>query len=191
LAESNQPQTASTGSESVLADVEAVVRPVVAACGLELFDLALRAERSGWVLRVVIDAPASRDATGGVTVDECADISRDVSTALDATDPIKHAYALEVSSPGVERPLRGPEDYVRFEGKSAKVKLTKAREGIGTVARGVLAGVQDDNLMLARGEGDLVALPFESIRQAQLVFEIVAQPKKTPSKKSRPKGRRD
>ena len=186
MVELNQPQTVRSASVSVLADVEAVVRPVLAANGLELFDLSLRAERGGWIMRVVIDAPAVRDATGGVTVDECANVSRDVSTALDEADPVPHAYVLEVSSPGVERVLRGSADYLRFEGKSAKVTLTEPREGIGTVARGVLAGVRDDNLMLMRGEGDVVALPFGSIRRAQLVFELVAQPKKTPSKKRRP-----
>src|SRR5690606_12555219 len=115
-----------------VAAVRALVEPVVAAHGLELVELEWASGRQGLVLRVVIDhpepppaepaAPAALEA-GGVTLDDCVRVSRDLSTALDVEDPVAHSYSLEVSSPGIDRPLRSARDFRRQVGRLAKVKL--------------------------------------------------------------------
>jgi len=84
---------------------------------MELVDLEWRREKGGWVLRIFIDKP------GGVTVGDCAKISEMISKILDKEDLIHHSYVLEVSSPGIERPLVKKEDYERFKGEKAKIIL--------------------------------------------------------------------
>lgn len=184
-------QTSQRGGAQ-LGAVEAVVRPVLDAHGLELFDLSLRAERGGWVLRVVIDAVESDGSEQHVTVDQCADVSRDLSTALDVADPLPNAYTLEVSSPGVERPLRSESDYARFEGRVAKLALLAPMEGVGSVVRGTLAGVQAGVVKVDTGAEAPVLVPLADIKRANLVYEMPGQPKKGASKKKRrSKERRD
>ena len=101
--------------------------------GLEIFDVQLRREAIGWVLRVVIDRPAgSRDdvaAEEAVSVADCQRVSRDVSAALDVEFTFEHAYTLEVSSPGLDRPLRGVADCRRFRGRLAKFVTTAPVDG--------------------------------------------------------------
>jgi ribosome maturation factor RimP len=105
-----------------LAALTRVVEPIVRAHGAEVVDLELRSERGGWILRVYVEKAgasenglSTRDAA--VNLELCANVSRDLSPALDVADLIAHAYELEVSSPGVERPLKTPRDYTRFAGQ--------------------------------------------------------------------------
>ncbi|PIE05901.1 MAG: hypothetical protein CSA75_02330 [Sorangium cellulosum] len=184
---------AKTSGKAKVSDVEAVVRPVLEAHGLELFDLSFRVESGGWVLRVIIDTPEADNAVNGVTVSQCADVSRDLSTALDVQDPLPHAYSLEVSSPGVERPLRGRSDFIRFHGQPAKLSLREAMEGVGATIRGKLAGVDDEVVKVDAGQPELLSIPISAIKRANLVYEMPGQPKKGNSKKKRRsnKGRRD
>ena len=96
---------------SVIDNIIAVAGPLLSGKDMELVDIEFRKEGVGKVLRLYIDKP------GGVTVDDCADISRELSTLLDINDIIEERYVLEVSSPGLRRPLKKIEDFKKFEGK--------------------------------------------------------------------------
>jgi ribosome maturation factor RimP len=180
-----------TRSSEDMSRLEAVVRPVLVAHGVELFDLVLRRERAGWVLRVVIDVLDAPGQPPSVTVDQCADVSRDLSTALDVADLLDHAYVLEVSSPGVERPLRSLRDYDRFAGKLAKLWWTTAPSARTTVLQARLRGTQGDTVLLEADGGSPREVPFAEIKKAQLVFERPGHPKsKARNPKQRAKERR-
>jgi len=103
--------------------VRAVAAPIVRALALELADVECLGQGPGMVLRVCIDKP------GGVTVQDCEHVHLSLSHALDVDDPIPHAYTLEVSSPGLDRPLKRREDYARALGKPINLKLTRPCEG--------------------------------------------------------------
>lgn len=177
---------------ALLGEVEAVVCPVLQAHGLDLFDLSFRVEKGGWVLRVTIEPPVE-SVERGVTLEQCAEVSRDISTALDVADPLAHAYTLEVSSPGVERPLRTLAHFSRFVGKPAKVTMRMPVEGMGMVLRGVIAGVDGESVLLDVGLPNPVVLALSDIKRANLVYELPSHPKKGNSKKKRRSGeeRRD
>jgi ribosome maturation factor RimP len=157
--------------------VQLAVLPVLAAHGVELVELVLRREQGGWILRVMVERAGSTEPSGGVSVDLCAGISRDISAALDVSDPISHAYTLEVSSPGVERSLRSRQDFERFAGKLAKVVLSRPLGDGQTALRGTLQGVREEQVLVDQGSGP-VAVPLGCIKAAHLVFEFPSQPKK-------------
>src|SRR4051794_34691277 len=127
----------------------AVIEPIVSAHGAELCDFELKNE-NGWVLRIYVErlgATANKLSTkdAAIDLDLCSNIARDLSPALDVADPIPYRYHLEVGSPGVERPLRRAEDFVRFAGEKAKLKLRAGVAGqkvlvgkLGAVDAGVL-----------------------------------------------------
>ena len=125
--------------------------------------------------RPTLQIMAERADGRGMTVDDCADISRVVSALLDVEDPLRGAYTLEISSPGIDRPLVKPHDFARFAGHVAKVETRRPIEGrkrfrgtlVETTDRGVRMGV----------EGGEVELPFEAIEKAKLVITdaLIAQ----------------
>jgi ribosome maturation factor RimP len=109
---------------SVEEQVRAIVDRVAASYGLEVWDVELRGTGGkSRMLRVFIDKPA------GVTHEDCEHVSREVSTILDVEDPIKGSYVLEVSSPGLDRKLRGPADYERFKGSLLKLQTLEPVNG--------------------------------------------------------------
>jgi len=169
---SKVPSSAKQKADALLA-VEQALQPVLRGFGVSLFELVLRRESSGWVLRVVIEPVGSNEPGGGVTVDLCAEISRELSAALDVADPIGHAYRLEVSSAGVERPLRSLSDYERFLGKKAKVVLAKPLGDGQHVVVGTLAGVDANGVRVDCELGDEpTQLAMADIKSAHLVFEF-------------------
>ena len=103
-------------STDLLATIEALIMPILTDLGMELIDLELKREGRDWFLRLFIDKP------GGVTLDDCVEVSRDVSAILEVEDPIESAYRLEVSSPGLDRPLKKAADFERFAGQQVKLK---------------------------------------------------------------------
>src|SRR5258705_1509042 len=126
----------------VVEQVRGVAARVAAAFGLEIFDVQFRREGKGMVLRILIDRPGpSATADDSVSVEDCARVSRDVSALLDVDDVVPTAYTLEVSSPGLDRPLRHADDYRRFSGRRAKLGMREAGEG-PTVFKGRPAGVE-------------------------------------------------
>ncbi len=148
---------------SVIGLVERFAGPLVRDMGIELVDVEFRREGHGWVLRVYIDRPR------GVTLDDCSTVSREISHYLEVEDPIDHAYHLEVSSPGLERPLKKERDFVRFAGRRARVKLREKRDG-QRVFTGILEGVREGAVLL-RTDAGLASFPPEEIARARLLFE--------------------
>jgi ribosome maturation factor RimP len=154
--------------------LSAVIDPVVRAHGAELVDFELKNE-AGWTLRVYVEklgAMAEKMTTkqAAVDLDLCANIARDLSTSLDVSDPIPYRYNLEVSSPGIERPLKKPADYVRFAGEKAKLKLKNAVQGQKVVV-GMLGQLNDGVLTLQDGSRSW-PIPLEDVVSARLVFEF-------------------
>jgi ribosome maturation factor RimP len=143
--------------------------------------MELKPERGGWVLRIYVEkagAAANRLSTREAAVDLelCANVSRDLSPALDVLDLIPHAYHLEVSSPGVERPLRAERDFTRFTGHKAKIKLREAVDG-QRVLVGSLAGVAEGKVRIALGT-QVRDVPLSSVDTARLVFEFGSKQRK-------------
>jgi ribosome maturation factor RimP len=162
--------------------VDAVVEPVVRAHGAEVVDLEFKSEPGGWVLRVFVEKLGSADANAdtrdaAVDLDLCSGVARDLSPALDVADVIPHRYHLEISSPGVERPLRKERDFVRFTGKKAKLKLTSSAASHGEkVVVGILAGVECGKVKVTDGSRQH-AISLDQIATARLVFEFGPAPK--------------
>src|SRR5690348_8803451 len=132
----------------VVEHIRAIAGRVAADRGLDIFDVQLRREASGMVLRVQIDRPGpAATAEESVSVEDCANVSRELSAILDVEDVVPTAYTLEVSSPGLDRPLRRAADYARFAGRRAKIVLRGAVDG-QTFFRGQLAGVEDETVLI-------------------------------------------
>lgn len=142
-----------------------LARSVVEPMGYELVGVEFfQRGKSGAVLRVYIDHP------DGITLDDCTLVSHQLSGVLDVEDPIRGNYDLEVSSPGLDRPLYGVDHYERFKGHRAKVKLVAKLEGQRNF-EGVLAGVDGGSLLL-EVEGGTRELPLDMIDSARLVPEF-------------------
>src|SRR5437660_3830800 len=136
------------GEASVVEQVRSVAIRVAASYGLEIFDVQFRREAPGMVLRVQIDRPGpAASAEESVSVEDCAHVSRDLSAILDVEDLVPTAYTLEVSSPGLDRPLRRADDYRRFTGRRAKIVMRQQVDGQGFF-KGRLAGVEGDNVLI-------------------------------------------
>lgn len=146
------------------AEIQAVVAPVVSSLGYELVGVEYLMQGRNGLLRVYID---SED---GITVDDCSRVSHQLSGVLDVEDPIRGKYQLEVSSPGLDRPLFSKEHFQRFTGHQAKLKMSVPVEGQRKF-RGVIRGVQDDRLQL-EVDGVELSLPLSAIAKANLVPEL-------------------
>ena len=155
--------------------IRAIAERVAGSYGLEIFDVQFRRESNGWMLRIFLDvlddgaAPASPDAS--VTVDDCAKVSRDVSAILDVEETIGHHYILEVSSPGLDRPLRGAGDYRRFVGRLAKIVVCEAVDNQKHFA-GRLQGLERDAVVIETAPGKRHLLPLSLITRARLDVEF-------------------
>src|SRR5437867_10260804 len=137
----------------VVEQVRETASRVASGYGLEIFDVQFRREASGMVLRVRIDRPGpAATADESVSVEDCANVSRDLSAILDVEDIVPTAYTLEVSSPGLDRPLRGLDDYRRFAGRRAKLVLREPLAGQGFI-RGRLAGVEGSEVLIEADNG--------------------------------------
>jgi ribosome maturation factor RimP len=140
--------------------------------GLDIFGVQFRREASGMVLRVQLDRPGpAATAEESVSVDDCARVSRDLSALLDVDDVVPGAYTLEVSSPGLDRPLRHAEDYRRFAGRRAKVVLREAVDG-QKFFRGVLGGVDGPDVLIDGEDGKRHRVPVDVITRANLEVEF-------------------
>lgn len=144
-------------------EVEAMIRPVVEAAGLELVDAALTRERGGRILRVTVDRE------GGVDLDALGGVSERISRRLDLEGFQPGPYSLEVSSPGIERPLRGPREYARRVGERVKVKLAQPVDGIRSL-HGTIVAANEAELRISTEEGER-AVAFDNIASARTVFE--------------------
>ena len=143
--------------------IETVITPTIAAMGYEIVRVHLSGGR-----RQILQIMADRLDGAPMTVENCADISRTVSALLDVEDPIAGAYVLEVSSPGIDRPLTRLKDFERYSGFEVRIE-TKAMIDGRRRFRGVLKGVAGDRVRL-EVEGGLAELPFDGILRAKLVL---------------------
>ncbi len=159
--------------EALVAEqVRALVARVAQSLGLELFDVQYRREAGGMVLRVQIDRPGpAATAEESVSVEDCARVSRDLSAVLDVEDVIPVAYTLEVSSPGLDRPLRGLDDYVRFTGRRAKLVLRQPVDG-QSFFRGRLAGVDAGTVSVETDDGRQHLVAVDLITRANLEVDF-------------------
>ena len=156
----------------MLARIDSIVAPALEAMGYEL----VRLHFSGGS-RPVLQVMAERADRAAMTVDDCAEISRTVSALLDVEDPVEGEYTLEVSSPGIDRPLTRLTDFERFAGFEARIETRVPVEGRRRF-RGWLRGVEEGTVMLApdKAAADTVRVPYDAIQKAKLVLtdELIA-----------------
>lgn len=145
------------------AQINAIIEPAVSALGFELVGVEHVAQGRHSLLRVYIDHP------DGIDVEDCADVSHQVSAVLDVEDPIKGEYTLEVSSPGLERPLFSPQQFVGHVGQLADVRLRVAQDGRRRF-RGRMLAVEDGQLRI-EVDGVEYTLLLDNIDKANLVHE--------------------
>ena len=143
------------------AKVLPLLAPIVEANGLELVDLEFVKEGVNWYLRVYIDKE------GGVTLDDCEVVSRTLEAKLDEKDPIEQAYILEVSSPGLDRPLKKEADFVKFQGEIIDVKLYKAVNG-SKQYQGKLLGLEIGLLSIDEDNGNVVTFEHKDAASVRL-----------------------
>jgi ribosome maturation factor RimP len=155
----------------VVRRITELIEPAIGDLGYEVVRIVFRSGTNA-----TLQIMAERTDGQLMTVDDCAEISNVVSALLDVEDPITEAYALEVSSPGIDRPLTRFKDFERFAGFEAKMELRRPHEGRKRF-RGRLAGVRDGGLVAIRlDDGTEAALPFDEISSAKLILtdELIA-----------------
>ncbi len=159
-------------SEGIENKVEALIEPLIAEKGLELVDVVYLTERAGWVLRIYIDRPGGADGVegGGVTIDDITEVSRETSYLLDVEDVIPQRYMLEVSSPGLDRPLRKSRHFLDAIGKLVRIKTKEPVEGRSNF-KAIIKSVSGESLNVVDQDGREFTLPFGSIARANI--EIV------------------
>lgn len=154
-----------------------IVEPVCQQSGFDLVDLRFTLEQIGWVLRVAVDLPLdehtdlSQVPEDRVDLEDCENLSRELSAVLDVDDPISQAYSLEVSSPGIDRPLRTPTHFKHFVGSDVKIQLATpihTETGDRKNFRGVLKGFADDKVAI-ECDGKVFELALQDIDTAKLV----------------------
>ena len=150
--------------ENIISNIKELLEPILIEKNLELFDIEFKGLGRKGILRVYIDKEE------GVTIDDCARISRELGALLDVHDVIPGSYNLEISSPGLTRPLRKPSDYLRFKGKKVKIKTV---EDIGNkkVFKGKLLDFIDDTVSLET-DGMNYLIPYSKIEKANLELDF-------------------
>jgi len=155
-----------------LEQIRAIAERVAAARGLEVWDIQSRRETSGHVVRVFIDRPGpAATADESVSIEDCEQVNREIGTILDVEDPLPFAYTLEVSSPGLDRPLRAVDDYRRFAGRLAKVVVSEPVDN-QKAFEGRLRGVENDAVLLEAPNGRQHRLPVRLITRGRLEVEF-------------------
>ena len=149
--------------ELIINTVQDFLRGLLPTMELELFEVQFRREGHGWVLRAFIDAAE------GVTLAQCSDVSRELGRFLDVEDIIDQAYSLEVSSPGLERPIRSIDEFRRYCGKKARVKVHEAIDGL-KVFEGVIDQDSGEMVHLRLADGRSIEFSFDMISKARLAI---------------------
>lgn len=145
----------------VVERVKSIALPLLKELGLDLVEVEFRREAGGWILRLYLDK------RGGVTLGDCQRVSEELSDLLDIEDLIDHPYSLEVSSPGLNRPLSREADFLRFVGQRARVSTFQAIAGQRRFL-GTLKGYEGGQVMLEREDGIVVLIPHSLISKAHL-----------------------
>jgi len=145
-------------------EVKQIAEPLCESEGLELVHVEYQSESCGRILRVYIDAP------NGITLDDCSNISRQLSDILDISLQSDSSYRLEVSSPGTDRPLTKEEDFQKFKGEKAVIKTNKPINGQKNI-KGILLGISEGTVKLTTNDKTF-AVPFQEIIKARLINSI-------------------
>ncbi|GAB3352951.1 ribosome maturation factor RimP [Lysobacter tyrosinilyticus] len=171
-------------------EITAMLAPTVTSLGLELLGAEYLPSPGGAMLRLYIDVPADAVGEGGeprsVTIEDCEAVSREVSAQLDVEDPISSHYTLEVSSPGIDRPLFGAAQFARFAGESAKVVLRLPQDGRRRLQGGIVRVAGED--ITFNVDGNEFTVRADNIEKARLIPDWVAlgiektKPGKAPAK---------
>ena len=150
-------------SKEIVDRVRAIVHPILYGEGMELVDIEYRRESKGWVLRIILDKE------GGVTLDDCSRISHEVERNLDVEDLIQNPYTLEVSSPGLNRPLRDEKDFVKYRHRLVKVKTHDPIENRRQF-KGRLLGITENRIEIEI-DGGIFQIPLSNVAKANLEFD--------------------
>lgn len=145
--------------------IEELALPIINKYQFELEDIEFKKEGHNWYLRLYIDKP------GGITIDDCELISKNLSDLLDKVDPIEQSYILEVSSPGLNRPLKKVEDYERFKGHKIEIKLFAPYHGRKNFI-GKLNGLIEDKISIEEENNKTVEIPLNTTASVRLYVEI-------------------
>jgi ribosome maturation factor RimP len=142
--------------------IQHLLDPILTSLGLTLWNMEFKKQGSQWLLRIYIDREP-----GGVTLGDCEAVSRDLGTVLDIEEIVPHSYVLEVSSPGLDRSLTGPEHYRKCRGKRVKIKTYQPING-GKVFTGLLVGIEDGVVVLEQDGGETLRILLDNVSKASL-----------------------
>ncbi|EQB07923.1 ribosome maturation factor RimP [Sphingobium quisquiliarum P25] len=148
-----------------IAELTALIEPEVKALGFDLVRVKLFGSGDEYTLQVMAENPATKQ----LVIEDCATISRRLSDVLDEADPIEEAYRLEVSSPGIDRPLTRLHDYMEWAGHEAKIATAEAVAGRKSF-RGTLNGVEGGNIQFKDNKAGDVSIPFALVGDAKLIL---------------------
>ncbi len=179
--------------------VRELVEPTARAVGCEILDVEILGSEGHPTLRITLDREPA------VTIDDCAEVSRRLNPLLDVEDVIPGSYHLEVSSPGLNRPLKRLSDFDRYRDQRAKIETRRPPFPDRNQRRfvGLLRGTREDQIQLEEEGGSLIAIPFQAIDRAHLLYEFGnnefggrresdrTDPQNGPGRDKRPRGRRD
>ncbi|MDU1909872.1 ribosome maturation factor RimP [Fusobacterium sp.] len=150
--------------ENILKKIEAIVTPVVNKMNLSLVDIEYLQDGGYWYVRVYVE-----NLEGDITLEDCAAISNEIDEDIDSL--IEQRFFLEVSSPGIERPLKKIEDYIRFKGEKSKLSL-KHKVDDNKNFEGIIVDSKDGIIYLEVENGKIMKIPFSEVRKANLVYEF-------------------
>jgi ribosome maturation factor RimP len=165
VADGHAAKKVSVEREHTITSLRQVLEPLLAAESVELVDLQWSRRGRRWVLAIFIDKD------GGVTLDDCAHVSRQVGERIEVDNLIAHAYTLEVSSPGLDRPLRSLADYGRFREHLVRIITTMPIQG-RTILVGRLKDVEGETVLVEAQDTGLVPIPLAQIKHARLEVEF-------------------
>lgn len=150
--------------------LEQQIESRVAREGFDLVELERVGSKTRPILRLRIERPDAAPGQSGVTLDDCTRVSRAVEAFLDEQSDVSERYVLEVSSPGLERPLVRRRDYERFVGQEVSLKTSEAVGDHGKRIEGVLRGINDDDVVMVDADGQPIEVRLGNIKKAHLVF---------------------
>jgi ribosome maturation factor RimP len=151
-------------SQEIKERVSTLVEPVLSDQGMELVDLDYRREGRGWVLRLYIDKE------GGITLDDCARVSQEIGTTLDIEDFMATPYTLEVSSPGLNRPLKKEKDFIKYRDRLIKVKTFAPIDNRRNF-KGKLRGISEGQIEMEMN-GGIITIPLANMAKANLELDF-------------------
>jgi len=151
--------------EELAGKIRELIEPAIDSMGVELDDMELGRMKGKILLRVYIEKQ------GGVSIGDCERVSREIATVLDVEDPFPGAYVLEVSSPGLDRPLRKPRDFIRFSGKKVRV-VTNEPVDKQTFFVGKIEDATDEDVMLVLQKDKKITISYNNISKARLEVEV-------------------